>query len=724
MDKADVAILLNLTGKLTFEVTDPLMSIVNAGKPLLFYDRLSVVPFPSDPAISQQHVERLASSMRNLLEARSLSVSDENETIRLIVTLDLSGGVFQQEGHQYFFPAQKIRSFRNTIKDVFENDNPLLERFEFVFIFLTSHNDNRFDDVFYFNLAYNGCEGSTGTNWLCKDDLNLNTLRDDIIEKLNAPEDNWLLTRNNVKSSYDKFVRELNDTIKTVAGHMEKAGLKDEFMALVDERIKGINSIGDFNGFDYDGIILSCINQLVGLSSDEFQKDCTFFILPKDNSTTQLRHKDEIFISSLVQFLATLSHEDYINYLKSGSLIPARLFYIDNPNSDDININAFRCLERQVQTSRDILETARWQLDKKTVDCIRFVPKAKDPKTTDTHRELNDKLTEQRQSMYDEFVKTRRVPFFFGQRIGDWSWYKRVIKCAESIYHFESVNDRPLYDLPKRITDNEMNQIKIECTYADLENDIITLTKETPVIKKETDFNDYLRERNSLMEEFLEAIDKLKKEMVKLGYFTCLLWIGIIATLAFFLVFSYHFFWYDNNDDPWLIAAAFGAISLIFVFSAIVGQICIKSKIKTVHQEMDSYYYKIQENLQAYLNDINERVKLQDEADVRRKNLDEMKSKLDAFYCHNKQVDIWAEHYKSVATKLSANIQSLKVKSNDYDEKIVDLDENDFELECTIPSLPESISSLFDNMPIVFSNRQYQINNATSFVLNFRFAEY
>ena len=74
---ADVAILLNLTGKLTFEVTDPLMSVINAGKPLLFYDRLSVIPFPSDPAICQQHVERLASSMRNLLEARSLSVADE-----------------------------------------------------------------------------------------------------------------------------------------------------------------------------------------------------------------------------------------------------------------------------------------------------------------------------------------------------------------------------------------------------------------------------------------------------------------------------------------------------------------------------------------------------------------------------------------------------------------------------------------------------------------------
>ena len=78
----DAAVLLNLTNKLTFEITNPLMSIINAGESLLYYDRLSVEQFPADATLYQQHIERLASSMRNLLEARSLSAKDNNERIR------------------------------------------------------------------------------------------------------------------------------------------------------------------------------------------------------------------------------------------------------------------------------------------------------------------------------------------------------------------------------------------------------------------------------------------------------------------------------------------------------------------------------------------------------------------------------------------------------------------------------------------------------------------
>ena len=723
---ADVAILLNLTSRLTLEVTDPLMSIINASKPLLYYNRLSVIPFPTDTAICQQHVERLASSMRNLLEARSISFADDNETIRLIVTFDLARGAFQPEDKtKLFFPAQKAREFRNTIKKIFENNNPLLKRFEYVFLFLTSHHPDSQEDKFYQNLAYDGCFGSNGINWFCKDDINLNKLRDEIIEELDTPDEKWLLTHHDIKPTYDKFAKQLSKSISIVADNMEKAGLKDEFMVLVEEKTKDIKTVGDFNTFDYDGTIMSCVTQLIGLGADEFQKDCTFFILPKDNDTTQLRHKNEIYISSLVQLLSTLSHDDFKRILKTDERrSPARLFYIDSPSSEDIEKESFRHLERLIRESQRKIETARWQLDKKTVDYKRFAPKAQDPKTTDTHREINDKLTEERQSMYDDFVKIRKVSFFFGKHIGDWSWYKQVVKSAEGIFHYESVNDRPLYDLPKRITDNEMSQTTKECTYADLENDIITMTKETPIIKREKDYNDYLKERHELMEEFKGTIEKLKKEMVKLGYFTCLLWLGILATLGFFLVYSYHFFWYDNEDDPWLILAGLGATSLIFILSAIVGQACIKSKIKKVHKEMDSYYFKMQDNLQVYLNDISERVKLQNEADVRRKNLDEMKSKLDAFYSHNKQIDIWAEHFYSMSQKLSANIQSLKIVQDDSNNIDIDFDENDFEVDCTIPSLPDAIRNAFSNMSVVFSTKQIQINNITSFVRCFRFAEY
>jgi hypothetical protein len=722
----DVAILLNLTGRLTFEVTDPLMSIINASKPLLFYDRLSVVQFPTDPAMCQEHVERLASSMRNLLEARTLSATDENEKIRLIITLDFAGGAFQPEDEsKLFFPAQKARQFKKTIENIFEIGNPILNRFEYVFIFISNQNNDIQENNFYQNLCYDGWGGNNGENWFSKEDLDLNTLREKIIKDLKTPHDEWLLTRKNIKPEYDKFINHQDKILKKVAYNMEKAGLKNEFETLFGAKTKEIKTIGDFNTFDYDGEIMACVSQLIGLCANDFQNDCTFIILPRDNSTLQMRHKSEIFVSSIVQLLATLSNDNYNTILKTNVInSPARLYYLSTPNINDVNNGAFLSLGKQVQKSLVNLELTRWQLDKNVVDYIQYTPKSQDPKTTDTHRELNDKLTEQRQSMYDEFVKIRKVPFFFGKHIGDWIWYKHVVNSMETIFNFESVNDRPLYDLPKRITDNEMDQTRAECTYADLDNTIITLSKNLPEIKKEKDFNDYLKERKDLMESMSGAMEKLKKEMVKLGYFSCLFWIGFFATIAFTTIYTFHYFWYDIEDDPWLIAVCWCAAVALFAISAVVGQVCIKSKIKRVHNEIDYYFYKMQDNLQSFLNEISERVKMQDEADIRRKNLDEMNSKMDAFYRHNKQIDIWTEHYKSIIEKTTAILQSLKVNQDFVDERGGNPDEDDFDLTSTIPSLPDAIRNSFINMSTVFSNKEISINNITCFVNYLRFSEH
>ena len=77
-----------------------------------------------------------------------------------------------------------------------------------------------------------------------------------------------------------------------------------------------------------------------------------------------------------------------------------------------------------------------------------------------------------------------------------------------------------------------------------------------------------------------------------------------------------------------------------------------------------------------------------------------------------------------MSQKLSANIQSLKVVQEDSNKKVIDFDENDFEVDSTPPSLPDAIRNVFSNMSVVFSTKQIEIKNITSFVRYFRFAEY
>lgn len=720
---SDVAVLLNLTGKLNFEVTDPLLSVVNAGKPLLFYDRLSVESFPTDGALCRQHVERLVSSLCNLLEARSLSGLDHNEQIRLIVTIDLAGGAFQPEEEGVrCFPAQKVRQFRDTISHIFGKGNPLLDRLDYSFIFLFNGNDDE-QNVFYQTLAYDGYSGITAEDWIGRGTVNLNHERDQIIEDLNSPEDEALLSDKTIETAYKKFENKLNGVLDAIGERMQEAGVKDEFDRLFDEKTKGVTMVGDFCRFDYDATILWCVSQLVGLNADEFRDDCTFFILRYDSNPVAMRRKSETLVASLVQLLATASSSDYKNLFKSGTLnTPARLFVMGSLDNNDIDKSAFALLEKQVRDCWPYIEKSRWKRDQK-VKYKHYKGNSQDPQAVDSHRELNDKLAEERKTMFSDFEKKRKVPFFFGKFVGDWSWYRSVVKCAEYIYHFESVNDRPLYDPPKRITDDEMGHEELESTYADLENEMDTIQKEAPVIKKGKDLNEYVRERCKLMDSFGEGIEKLKKELVKLGYFICLLWIGIFSAVGFTICYAYHFFWFNNEDNLWLVAACFGVAALLFVLSAVVGRACVKSKIKAIYSMMDKDYLKMQRNLQDYLDDVNERVRLQNEADIRRRNIDEMQSKLEAFYRHNKQVDLWMSRYQGIVTKLVTSFQLLQITQNEEGVTSNNIDENDFNMENNAPSLPETIRGGFEAMSAQFGHQGIQISNVTSFVTHFRFAE-
>lgn len=713
----DVAVLLNLTEKISFEVADPLMSVINAARPLLFYDRLTVVPFPTDETKCQQHIEQLVCKLRNLLEARTLSAEDENEKIRVIVMLDLARGAFQPEGPSRLFPAQKVRLFKETIEHIFEESNPLLERFEYIFVFLAGQTPL---DNFYKTLAYDGITGGGSVGWLSRDNLKLNEFRDDFFEKLPvAPPDEMPLAHATIKDSYALFRTEFDTAVQAIADRMNEAGLKDAFTTLAHQRIMHIDTVGEFSRFDYNGAVLSCVSQLLGLSSDDFRSDCSFFILQTDSSTINMRLRCESFILSLVQLLATIGTTDYDNILKAKPInASARLFFKDLPESDCIDTGAFAQLSQLVKDCYPHLENARWKKDQKVI--IRsYSLRADDPMTIDAYQQINDRFESERQQMFDEFKNTRKVPFFFGNPVGEWSWYKRVLKSALKIFHFESINDRPLYDLPKRITDNEMEEEELQTTYTELENGVNILSKEPLVVKKVMDINDYLMKRSELINRFSDSIEKLKNEMVKLGYFTCLLWIGILSILGLTLNYAYHFWGFGTKDSPLMIMACLGVAALLFVISAILGRAKVKSRIEAVYSELDNHYNTLQRNLNDYLADVCLRLKQQNEADIRRKNLDEMKSALNAFSRHNRQVDLWIKYYQDIVTKLSAHNPS-QTAANLYHGVC---DDRDFDMDNATPSLPDAIVRNFREMNVQFSVKGAVISNVTSFVNNFKFVE-
>lgn len=716
-------ILLNLTGKLSFEAADPLLSVVD----LLFYDRLSVQKPPSPSLFppegrmpGEKHIRRLASTLSNLLEARALSEDDDGGRIRIIVTLDM------EEESQKCFPAQKARMIRLSIADVFGQNNPLLARFDYSFIFLAESAGHHKRDDFYCLLARDGYTGVGADEWIGSFG-NLDSLRDEVFSRISNAEDEWQVTDKRVCEDFAKFCEELEKEVNRIASRMDEAGLCDAFKALFRDRTQYVTTVGDFIRCDYDGILHDCVSQLIGFVADDFKRDCTFFVVATDSSTITTKRSYETFVSSLVQLLATMRKEDYKTLLQNVDInAPARIFTIGTPENIYFDKDAFTCLMKMVADDSHLIRTSRWEKSQNVTYRV-FVPKADDPRSIDSYRQLNDKYAEERQAIYCEWEKVKKIPFFFGRQVGDWNWYKRVVGAAEEIFLFESINDRPLYDPPQRITDDRISIKEEENTYAGLEEVITIMTKEAPQLTKVKDIDEYMKERHGLMDKMREGIDGLKREMVKLGYLSCLIWIGFFSCIAFTVDFCYHMLWYDNEESLWLVAECLGVIGLLFVVSAIVARGAVKKKICAQYAIIDGAYRQMQENLRNYLNDINRRVKQQNEADVRRKNLDEINAKLDEFNSHNCQVDIWTAHYCAIAEKLSKTIKLLSLNPQPtfhYKKSRRPDDQQAVEdIRMSFPTLSEEVRQAFADRTVKFTNKGIEVSGVTSFVTHFKFSE-
>ena len=716
---SDVSVLLNLTSRIAFEETDPLMSLVNAKEPLLFYDRLSVEKFPSDKELYLEHSERLVSNLRNLLEARSLSVDDDDGRIRLIIILDLVEGIFQPDGNRLFFPAQKVRAVRALIARIFEERNPLLDRMEYDFIFINSSADDRQLSSFYQQLAYDGCTGLDDRNWFSGNVIRLNERRDELFRQLDAPDVDMGLDDPGIHPVYLQFGDAVAELMQNVGSRLAEAGVRDEFELLMRDALSKIRTVGDFETYDYDAAVRACVSKLIGLKANDFFTDCVFFILRYDESPAAIKQRDEVFVKSLVQLLSTVNSDDYTRYFKSTVLRSARLFVLTEYANSNINVEALSDLGRQARVCLPRLSDAKWTEDM-DVEYRVFSPNITEPSKSDTHRELNEKYIRTRTRKVDDFIDARQIPFFFDKKKGGWDWYSEVMECATDLYEYEKENDRPLYDTPKRITGKEMRSETKKTTYRELENDRLKLSKQDVQVMHVEDLNAYMTTRRGLMDSLARSIDALRGELPKLGYLACLFWLGAFSVLGFTLCYSLHF-WNDNAGPLYAIAIAFGAAGLLFMLSSLIAQVTVKRKIRRVYDEMDSTCRQMRENLEKYLADVNKRSRLQKEADVRRRNLDEMEEKLAEFKSHNKRVDLWKTHFASIAEKLDYTLAALGKDEEPASDQLK-LNVSDFSLD-GFPTMPLTVRSKYRAMNTQIMQVPVEITSVTCFVKHFRFTE-
>lgn len=702
-ERKDISVFFNFTD-VSFEKSDPLMSLVNAEQPLLYYDRLSVRGFSTKPEEWEEHVKALIFDMKNLLETRALSGKDRDGRIRLIIAFDLSKGILlPSEKDGLFFPAQNARYFKKLVKEAFTNtlfddESRLSDRFVYCFIFLDGSNDQKNLPRLYRETAFDGYSSLENDSWITKS----------MVKTLDSP---------NISESI------FDDILDNIGNFMDKAGVKDDFITIYDQKRATVKR------GNYHKLVLSIITSLVGLGCEEF-KDGVYFLLRIKNNPDKAKSKGEFIFKSLLQLLSTVDDRTFKSYFLPSPEMNTPWYYeldgIDTTIDDEIDKDAIIRFTALIEASKEIIGDLH-KSDDALVTYKEYERNTQNPQDTDSHKPLNAKLSELRNEKVRHFLESRKVPFFFGKKVGDWDWYNRVLDSLNDIYQFEITNDRPLYDTPKRITNSEMTSINKECSYSELK-EIKSRLEATPQPMTPTElYKQYQDVRKNSMNEFKESIDNLKKEMVKLGFLSRLLWITIISTIAFTLCFTYYYFYNGFDERPIGIAVCFLIAAFVFIFSSFIAQQSVKSKITTLYSTIDKIINDLQTRLQIFLNDVYERIKIQDEADIRKRNLDEIQSKFDELSSYNKKVELWGNHYNGINEKIFTILNCLN-DDKDWDDyesaknlNDINLEKENFKLS-RFPYLPIQIQNEFNNMNTQLLRDGLSIENVTCFIKCFNFS--
>ena len=137
---------------------------------------------------------------------------------------------------------------------------------------------------------------------------------------------------------------------------------------------------------------------------------------------------------------------------------------------------------------------------------------------------------------------------------------------------------------------------------------------------------------------------------------------------------------------------------------------------KKIFIKIDGCLSQMEKQKQLYFDNINNRVSVQNEADIRRKNLEEVKEKLDLFERHNMQVELWEKYYACMEEKL---VDMLNYTSKDglvRTDTEIKTEAVNLRLE-EMPHLPETVCSKFRSMKVTLSQGQ-KYENTTCFLKN------
>lgn len=712
----DISVLLNLTGKLVLEKTNPLMDLVSGHGPYLYYDRLSLEGFPLDQEEQEDHVQKLLIKLRNLLGSRCLSAEDQGGMIHIIVTMDLVGGFSHSTEKEVCFPAQKASHFKELMKSVFEKETQLLSRFRYTFIFMEWGSDDNQLAGFYRSLAYDGCYGQS-TAWLSSDMLCVNEDKEQMFANLKSPSVELSLEDSSIRSHYSDFQQKLNEKIEQVSRMLTKAAIGDSFQERIYAECSQLKTIGDLRSFDFDRLFISTIGELIGLCSSTFG-DCHFFIFKMRIGTIAHRKKDEMVFYSLLQLLGTME----------GTWVEGLSIVDGSMNEHALDTDAMAQLKREVSSYLSKLKDGgelRW-LATDHVEYLVYSENNTKSTESNAHYEHNEEVDENRVRLYDEFEDLRRVPFFFGSNPNDWRWFTDVSSILDEIYAYETEHDRPRYVSPGRIIEKEMKFTPAMASYADLKTIKEKLEPNKDAIKTEagtnkngnllTDLKNYLEGRKQRMDDFAQYKEELKNKMVKLGFASITFRLSIVVCLIMTLCYAFHFIYMGNFEESIWIGACLAGVVLICGVAAKISQSRIKSAITEIFVKIDGCLSQMEKQKQLYFDNINNRVSVQNEADIRRKNLEEVKEKLDLFERHNMQVQLWEKHYACMEEKLTDMLNYTTKDGLIRTDTEIKTDAVNLRLE-EMPHLPETVCSKFQSMKVSLSQGQ-KYENITCFLKN------
>ena len=718
------------------------MGLVNVEEPLLFYDRLSLGGFSKKPEEREDYIDSLIYDMQNMLESRSLSNKDKNGRIRLIVAIDLAKGICPpNEKARYCFPAQNASYFKERIAQAFsgktfDEEHRLLERFNYCFIFLDSSGDEQKLTRMYREAAYPGYSETYDVNWITE---NMMEKFAEKISKLQTRTFSDILSSDHQKGTlideklFSQFESGIDSLLEDEASNEEPnvqrylndVGLMDKFRLLLKDKFKKCETVAEIQKINFGEAVRSIITSLLGIGSEKFT-DSTFFLLRVKNSPDREKRISEFYFKSLIQLVATIDEASYRDKFLPPPAQHAPWYYTldiahEQKPEDYINEEEFLRLGRYANQCEEKLGYMLWTKSDKKITYQRYELNISNQKNHDSYREINDKLSEKRDEKREAFVEARKVPFFFGTTVGDWEWYKGVMATVWDLYKFEKENDRPRYDNPKRVTDDQMPPTEtLIRSYSELKTERDNVENETVEKIPMENYRTYLKERHAEMNQFDKAIEELQAQMVKLGFLSRLLWISIISSIVFTLYFTFHYFYNGFENNPLWIAAGLIGISLFFVLGAILAQGKVKSKIHSAYGQIDLICEKLQKLLDDFLAQVYKRAESQNKADVRKKNLDEMNAKLSEFESHDKKVELWEDFYKGINSKIKDSTFKEHKGNNSVGDDSVNISEDNLEKNLSnAPRLLYKIREEFKSMKSQIAGAE--INNVTCFVTMFKF---